>query len=87
MKEKKVMAKQIAFNKDVHGRTMRTPAYATFSVYKAAEGGRSFRDAKEELEAVGVTDIKQVGSPYIGQYGIQVPKRFEKRTSRVLYGR
>jgi hypothetical protein len=60
---------------------------AKFSVYKASEGGRSFKDAKEDLEAAGVTDVRRDYSPYVGQYGLSVPAKFEKRASRVLYGR
>lgn len=60
---------------------------ARFSVYKASEGGQSFKDAKEMLEANGVKDVKRDHSPYVGQYGLSVPKKYEKKTSRLLFGK
>lgn len=59
---------------------------ALFSVYKAAEGGQSFRDLKEMLEANGVTGVRKGHSPYVGQYGFTVPKKFEEKVRKLLWG-
>lgn len=72
--------KHHAFNVDRIGR-------AHFSVYKADEGGMSFKDAKEMLESNGVTGVKKEYSPYIGQYGISVPAKFNNKTGRLLFGK
>lgn len=60
---------------------------ARFSLLKAAEGGFSFNDAKQRLEANGVESVKRDYSPYVGHYGLSVPRKFEKRASRILFGR
>lgn len=58
-----------------------------FSVYKPAEGGLSFKDAKEMLEVAGVTGVVRGYSPYVGQHGISVPAKFEKKAREVLFGK
>lgn len=59
---------------------------ALFSVHKAAEGGISFKDAKEQLEAAGVEHVHRGYSPYVGQYGITVPVKYKAKASKVLFG-
>lgn len=61
-------------------------AYTVFNVYTAAEGGRSFADWKAELADRGITDVRRVASPYVGQYGIRVPKKDFNKADRLFYG-
>ena len=58
---------------------------ARFSLLKAAEGGYSFNDARDRLRANGVDDVKRDHSPYVGHYGLSVPRKFEKKANRVLF--
>lgn len=46
----------------------------------------SFRDAKELLEAAGVTGVIKGHSPYVGQHGVAVPAKFEDKARKVLFG-
>jgi len=57
-----------------------------FSVMKPTEMGMPFKHWQEMLESEGVTPVKRGYSPYVGQYGIQVPKKFEDKASKVLFG-
>ncbi len=59
---------------------------AYFSLLKASEGGRSFRDAAEDLSAAGVERVRRAGSIYVGHYGLSVPQRFQARAARILFG-
>ena len=60
---------------------------AQFSVEKANEGGRfSFKEAKELLESNGIKPVRRGYSPYVGHYGLEVPKEFEDQTSDLLFG-
>jgi hypothetical protein len=59
---------------------------AIFSVYKATEGGQSFKDLKESLEAGGVTDVRKAYSPYVGQYGVSVPKKYRDKAEKIIWG-
>ncbi len=61
-------------------------ARVLFSVLKASEGGMSFNDAKAQLEAAGIVDVKRDVSPYVGHHGLTVSAKYARRTSRVLFG-
>jgi hypothetical protein len=61
--------------------------YAPFSLLKASEGGMSFDAAKARLAERGVTGVRRGHSPYIGHYGMDIPKRYEKRARTILWGR
>jgi hypothetical protein len=56
-----------------------------FSLLKPSEGGISFSDAKFKLSEAGVTDVKQEYSPYIGNYGLSVPKEQAEKAETVLF--
>lgn len=60
---------------------------AIFSVLKAVEGGLSFANTKEMLEANGVQNVRRDHTIYVGHYGFSVPKKYERRTARLLWGR
>ena len=57
---------------------------AKFSIYKATEGGLGFKLAKELLAGSGIP-CRHGYSPYVGQVGLIVPKKMEKRATRVLF--
>jgi len=59
---------------------------ALFSLLKKAEGGYSFKDAAFWLKDVGIDDVRREESPYVGHYGLSVPKRWEARAERILFG-
>lgn len=58
-----------------------------FSFLKRAEGGQSFDCAKRTLEEAGVTDIQREASPYVGHNALSVPRKFARRTERLMFGR
>jgi len=55
-----------------------------FSVEKASEGGESFKDLKARLEDAGIPARKGY-SPFVGQYGIQVPKEFSRKAEDIIW--
>lgn len=55
------------------------------SLLKASEGGMSRADACALLRAKGVVGVKYAHSPYVGHYGLSIPKRFGKRAARLLF--
>lgn len=57
---------------------------ACFSVHKATEGGIGYY-AMESLKDAGIPCRKGY-SPFVGQVGIDVPKKFEKKASKILFG-
>lgn len=61
--------------------------WSRFSVEKAAEGGMSYAHAKDILIAAGVTHVRRAHSPYVGQYGLEVPIKFSDVASDTLFGK
>ncbi len=56
-----------------------------FSLLKASEGGISRDAACAMLRDAGVVGVQYAHSPYVGHYGLSVPKRFGKRAARILF--
>jgi hypothetical protein len=59
--------------------------FGTISVYRENEGGIGQGGAIHRLWEAKIPARKGY-SPYVGQVGVQVPERYMKRASRILFG-
>jgi hypothetical protein len=55
-----------------------------FSLLLPKEGGFSLSDAKFRLSEVGITDVQKEHSPYVGHYGLSVPRGQASKAEKVL---
>jgi hypothetical protein len=60
---------------------------AYFEVLKASEGGASFTFLKCMLEEGGMTEVRRAPSIFVGHYGFSVPAKFNRKTSRLVFGK
>ena len=62
--------------------------YELYSIEKKSEGGRhSYADIVEWLKTEGIKFNKsRAYSPYVGQYGLFIEKKYTKKVEKFLWG-
>ena len=56
----------------------------TFSIEKASEGGMGGSYAIFLLKDLNKIPARRAYSPYVGQTGVQVPKKYERKARKLL---
>jgi len=54
--------------------------------WKNLGGAFSKAEATAALKKLGIP-FRLCGTPYVGHYGLQVPKRFDKKVEKLFFGR
>lgn len=67
-------------------RSKRLDERSIFSISRDDDRTRTFPRFASMLRANGIPDVERASTVYVGHFGLSVPKRYELRTSKLVFG-